>query len=120
MIKLYKYFFEDVTVVPSKEIAGESRRSLNGKLHTVRIGENNKYNSFDVTIDSLDLNKLKLLYSIVDIFYDKGEESVEFITPEGGKYEVAIPLPLDDSFTVEGEEGNYTASLTLEEVQGGD
>ena len=122
MIKLYQYFFDKDnvdSVTPAKEIGGESRRSLNGRLHTIMIGSNNKYETFQVELSGLDLNKLKIIYTIIDLIYDTDIESVEFITPEGEEYQVTIPLPLEDSFNVEGEKDNYSVSLTLEEIEGG-
>ena len=120
MIRLYKYFFEVDEIIPSPEIMGESTRSLNGTLHTNRIGK--MFHRFEIEFEDLDKNDIGNIYYILNLIYPnegQGIESIEFVDEEGSQYDVTIPLPLDDSIDIENSNGVYEATITVETVRGG-
>lgn len=115
LIKLYNYFFEEESFIPRRDREGQTRRSLNGKAHTTIIGEDNKYNTFELEFEGVTTKQLLLFLDIESVLYDDNEQFIEFIDPNGNQYEVIIPAPLEDSFEVDGDIDNYSITLTLEE-----
>lgn len=115
LIQLYNYFFEEENFIRRRNREGQTKRSLNGKAHTTIIGKDNKYNVFELEFEGMTTNQLLLFLKIESVLYDDNEEFVKFVDPNGNEYEVIIPAPLEDNFEVDGDDDNYSITLTLEE-----
>ena len=120
IIQVYNYFFEVESYIQREVSRGETRRSLNNRAHTIVIGENSGYKEFEIEMVGLDQDKVDMIYKIKDYLYyeDNNEDSVELVSPTGATFDVIIPLPIEDSITVTGEEDDYTVVLMLEEKGG--
>lgn len=116
-IRLHKYFFEIENYIFNKVEMGESRRSLGGRNHNIRFGsQDSDYYTFSMEIPNLKTKELLNLYLITE--YLKTNDFIEFEDDKGNIYKVIIPLPLDDSISVSGDDNNYDVSLSIEEYGG--
>jgi len=121
MITLYKYFYEPDSVSPQPNKMGQTTRTLNGTAHTNRMG--GSYNTFEIELTGLSKLQLgNILYTVNVLYPDDGStglDSIEFIDENGDKYDVIIPLPLEDNLEIGGEKDDYECTITITEVKGG-
>ena len=117
MIQLQNYFFEEESCSPSYNLNGETKRSLNGKAHTNRLGQ--EYKTFDVEILNLTETELGNIFHVISNLYPEvgnGEESVKFVDKDDNEYQVIIPLPIQDNLNISDFDGLYDVNLTLVET----
>lgn len=118
MIKIHNYFYDDDvvdSVVPKKIRQGETIRSLNNRAHTTIIGKNNAYWRFTIELEGVTTEGLYNLFDVEDYLYEEDNDFIEFMDEQGEEYELILPMPTEDNFTVSGEKDNFSVTLVLEE-----
>ena len=114
LIRIYKYYFQPEEVEKERTEKGNTKRSLNGTIHSVKISE---YHTWEITIKHLSPTKHGHLLDILDKSRGLEEnENLIFIDDLGEEYNVIIPVNGFDFSREEGEKETYEWELTLEEV----
>lgn len=112
IIKLENYFFDEdyCKVIPVPN--GETKRSLNGTIHT---DFTSKYYTIDLKISDLEKQEHELLLYILYLLYpDSGGTPVDYITlvdKLNNSYKVVIP---QNSYKIDEDNEYFTWELTLE------